>query len=118
MSDRATVDAKETSLAAYYGISEIPTMVLIGGDGKVAALDIGMESLVATLESVFAQTAAKTPATGAAAATGARATGTGTASSGAAAATGARATGTTVNPASRSATPSTIRSNGAAARRN
>ena len=118
MSDRATVDAKETSLAAYYGISEIPTMVLIGGDGKVAALDIGMESLVATLESVFAQTAAKTPAAGAATATGARAAGTGTASSGAAAATGARANGTTVNPASRSATPSTIRSNGAAARRN
>jgi len=54
LSDRATVDAKETSLAAYYGIDEIPTLILIGGDGKVAAVDISVESLAATLDSVFA----------------------------------------------------------------
>ena len=58
LSDRATVDAKETSLAGYYGISEIPTMILVGGDGKVASTDITMESLVATLQSVFTKTAA------------------------------------------------------------
>lgn len=106
LSDRATVDAKDTSLAAYYGISEIPTMILIGGDGKVAALDIGMESLAATLESVFSQAAAvqgdapkaapaasKTPAA-AAAKTDAP----------------AKAAGTTVSPARKSNAPATIRS--------
>lgn len=66
LSDRATVDAKKTSLAAYYGVTEIPTMILIGGDGKVAALDISMESLVATLESVFTQAAAAQATSGAA----------------------------------------------------
>lgn len=55
LSDRAAADTKQTSLATYYGISEIPTMILVGGDGNVAAVDIGMESLIATLESVFAQ---------------------------------------------------------------
>ncbi len=66
LSDRATVDAKATSLAAYYGIDEIPTLILIGGDGKVAAVDISVESLAATLDGVFAQSAnpaAATPAT-------------------------------------------------------
>ena len=62
LSDRATVDAKATSLAGYYGISEIPTMILVGGDGKVASTDITMESLVATLQSVFAKTAAQNAA--------------------------------------------------------
>jgi len=57
LSDRATVDAKETSLAAYYGIDEIPTLILIGGDGKVAAVDVSVESLAATLDSVFASAA-------------------------------------------------------------
>lgn len=69
LSDRATVDAKETSLAAYYGIGEIPTMILIGGDGKVASTDLSLESLAATLQNVFSKSAAvpasssKTPAT-------------------------------------------------------
>ncbi len=68
LSDRATVDAKETSLAAYYGIGEIPTMILIGGDGKVASTDLSLESLAATLQNVFSKSAAvpaassKTPA--------------------------------------------------------
>lgn len=72
LSDRATVDAKATSLAGYYGITEIPTMILVGGDGKVASTDISMESLVATLQSVFTKNAAG--ATGATGATGAPAT--------------------------------------------
>ena len=62
LSDRATVDAKETSLAGYYGVSELPTMILIGGDGKCAATDISMESLDATLRSVFAPKAENAPA--------------------------------------------------------
>ncbi len=62
LSDRATVDAKATSLAAYYGIDEIPTLILIGGDGKVAAVDISVESLAATLDGVFAQSARPTAA--------------------------------------------------------
>ncbi len=62
LSDRATVDAKATSLAGYYGIGEIPTLILIGGDGKVASTDITMESLVATLQSVFAKSAAQNAA--------------------------------------------------------
>ena len=61
LSDRATVDAKATSLAAYYGISEIPTMILVGGDGKVAAVDITIESLAATLQSVFKKPAPELP---------------------------------------------------------
>ena len=79
LSDRATVDAKATSLAGYYGISEIPTMILVGGDGKVASTDITMESLVATLQSVFAKSAAQNaagtaPANAAAAQSASRAT--------------------------------------------
>ncbi|MGI6401940.1 MAG: thioredoxin-like domain-containing protein [Thermoguttaceae bacterium] len=86
LSDRATVDAKQTSLAAYYGIGEIPTMILIGGDGKVASADITMESLVATLQSVFTRTgipsasssdASQTTATGTAGQTPQRTTTTG-----------------------------------------
>ncbi len=139
LSDRATVDAKETSLAAYYGVTEIPTMILIGGDGKVAALDISMESLVATLESVFAQAAAvqagsaTTNAAAGSATTGKAATAksgaaatkaagsattkaagaTATKSTGATTkpATGAsKSTGTTVSPARKSNAPTTIRS--------
>ena len=49
LSDRATVDAKATSLAGYYGITEIPTMILVGGDGKVASTDISMERSKASL---------------------------------------------------------------------
>ncbi len=89
LSDRAAADADQTSLAAYYGIAEIPTMILVGGDGKVAAVDVSMETLVATLESVFAKTAStsnKTSASG---------------------------TGRTVNPASKSTAPTTIKSSGA-----
>ena len=85
LSDRAAADTKKTSLATYYGITEIPTMILVGGDGNVAALDIGMESLVATLEAVFAQPAAAA----------------------------AKTTGKTVNPASKSSAQTTIKSSGA-----
>ena len=85
LSDRAAADTKKTSLATYYGITEIPTMILVGGDGNVAALDIGMESLVATLEAVFAQPAAAA----------------------------AKTTGKTVNPASKSNAQTTIKSSGA-----
>ena len=60
-------------------------MILVGGDGNVAALDIGMESLVATLEAVFAQPAAAATKT----------------------------TGKTVNPASKSNAQTTIKSSGA-----
>ena len=129
LSDRATVDAKQTSLAAYYGVTEIPTMILVGGDGKVAAVDISIESLAATLQSVFKKPAPDLPglaaeaqpnrtATGAAASTGAstgsvtpRAT-TGTAT-GTATGTGA----TTTRPATGSTTVRRSNSTTGAARR-
>lgn len=63
LSDRATVDANETSLAGYYGISEIPTLILVGGDGKVASTDLSLESLEATLKSVFSPKALAPKAT-------------------------------------------------------
>ena len=97
LSDRATVDAKETSLAAYYGISEIPTMILVGGDGKVAAVDISVESLAATLANVFKKPAPALPgvqtATDASAATSAtNATGTANAATSSPSTTTTRAT--------------------------
>lgn len=105
LSDRATVDAKATSLAAYYGISEIPTMVLIGGDGKVAALDISVESLTATLESVFAQVSAAASAkAGTASAASSASSKPAAAKSGSAA-----SSGKTVSPARKSNAPTTIK---------
>ena len=102
LSDRATVDAKETSLAAYYGISEIPTMILVGGDGKVAAVDISIESLAATLANVFKKPAPELPgvqteqaASGATSATNAAATTT----------TNAGAAGASARPTSGAAAP-------------
>ena len=107
LSDRATVDAKETSLAAYYGVGEIPLLILIGGDGKVASTDISMESLAATLQSVFSKSALSAqpgaPATGTTRATGAPATGT-------TRATGAPATGTTRAPGAAQSAPASRRS--------
>ena len=107
LSDKAAADTKQTSLATYYGITEIPTMILVGGDGNVASVDISMESLIATLEAVFPESATGAAATGT---SSARSTATGTTSSGTATAPSA---GRVVNPASRSTAPTTIRSNGA-----
>ena len=97
LSDKAAADTKQTSLATYYGITEIPTMILVGGDGNVAAVDISMESLVATLENVFSKSAAQA---------------TETASSASAAGNAATtpSAGRVVNPASRSNAPTTITS--------
>ena len=97
LSDKAAADTKQTSLATYYGITEIPTMILVGGDGNVAAVDISMESLVATLENVFSKTAAQaTETTSSASAAGNAAT--------------TPSAGRVVNPASRSNAPTTITS--------
>ncbi len=105
LSDRATVDAKETSLAGYYGVSEIPTMILVGGDGKVASTDISMESLVATLQSVFAKSAAQNAAQNAAGTTNANAAASQSASRAATPTTIPRATSGT-NSGAPSAVPS------------
>lgn len=109
LSDRATVDAKETSLAAYYGISEIPTLILVGGDGNVASTDINLESLAATLQSVFPKTGVPAAAAGASAAPKASAAGaasapaTGATKAPAAGAAKAPATGATKAPAANAA---------------
>lgn len=60
LSDRQAVDAKEQSLARYYGIGGAPTFILIGGDGKVAGVDIDLETLNAALEQTFATSAKPT----------------------------------------------------------
>ena len=53
LTDLQAIAAKEKSLARYYGIDEVPTLILIGGDGKVAAVDVDLETLLATLKVVF-----------------------------------------------------------------
>ena len=53
LSDLQAIAAKEKSLARYYGIEEVPTLILIGGDGKVAGVDLDLETLLATLKNVF-----------------------------------------------------------------
>ncbi len=80
LSDRQAVDAKERSLARYYGIGEAPTFILIGGDGKVSGVDVDLETLNALLEQTFATSAQPT-------ATNAARTATGTAGSAGSAAT-------------------------------
>lgn len=107
LTELQAIAAKEKSLARYYGIDEAPTLILVGGDGKVAGVDIDLETLLATLKVVFPDveaptlgTAAATAAQPSAAATGAArqtapaATGT-VRQTGAAATGAARRTGTT-----------------------
>ncbi|MBQ2850250.1 MAG: TlpA family protein disulfide reductase [Thermoguttaceae bacterium] len=101
LTDLQAIAAKEKSLARYYGIEEVPTLILIGGDGKVAAVDVDLETLLATLKVVFPDVEA--PTLGTAAATAAQpsaAATTGTArQTGAAATTGAaRQTKTPATP--------------------
>ncbi|MDO5308635.1 MAG: TlpA disulfide reductase family protein [Planctomycetia bacterium] len=114
LSDRATVDAKQTSLAAYYGVTEIPTLILIGGDGKVASVDVDVETLAATLQVACrpkdAASAGATNAASAGVAAGSVTGATTTATGATRPATGAAATST---GATRSAatTPSTAPAN-------
>lgn len=96
LTDLQAIAAKEKSLARYYGIDEVPTLILIGGDGKVAAADVDLETLLATLKVVFPDVEAPTLGTAAAqtAQPSAAATGavrqTGTPATPGAAATGTR----------------------------
>ncbi len=103
LTDLQAIAAKEKSLARHYGIEEVPTMILIGGDGKVAGVDIDLETLLATLKKVFpdveaptlGDAAATAGQTAPAAATGAaRQTGTAGQTAPAAATGAARRTGT------------------------
>ena len=66
LTDLQAIAAKEKSLARYYGIDEVPTLILIGGDGKVAAVDVDLETLLATLKVVFPDVEAPTLGTAAA----------------------------------------------------
>ena len=66
LTDLQAIAAKEKSLARYYGIDEVPTLILIGGDGKVAAADVDLETLLATLKVVFPDVQAPTLGTAAA----------------------------------------------------
>ncbi len=66
LTDLQAIAAKEKSLARYYGIDEVPTLILIGGDGKVAATDVDLETLLATLKVVFPNVEAPTLGTAAA----------------------------------------------------
>ncbi|MBR5243504.1 MAG: TlpA family protein disulfide reductase [Thermoguttaceae bacterium] len=94
LTDLQAIAAKEKSLARYYGIDEVPTLILIGGDGKVAATDVDLETLLATLKVVFPNVEAPTLGTAAPAAQpSAAATGT-TRRTGTPATPGAAATGT------------------------
>ncbi len=68
LTDLQAIAAKEKSLARYYGIDEVPTLILIGGDGKVAAVDVDLETLLATLKVVFPDVEAPTLGTAATAA--------------------------------------------------
>ena len=111
LTDLQAIAAKEKSLARYYGIDEVPTLILIGGDGKVAAVDVDLETLLATLKVVFPDveaptlgTAAATAAQPSAAATGA-ARQTAPAATGAARQTGAAATGAARRTGTTPATP-------------
>ena len=122
LTELQAIAAKEKSLARYYGIEEAPTLILIGGDGKVAGVDIDLETLLATLKVVFPDVEAPTLGTAAATATGAaRQTGaaaaTGTArQTGAAAATGAaRQTGAAAATGAARRTGTTPATPGAAA---
>ncbi len=92
LTELQAIAAKEKSLARYYGIEEAPTLILIGGDGKVAGVDIDLETLLATLKVVFPDVEAPTLGTAAATATGAAAATGAARQTGAAAATGAAAT--------------------------
>ena len=68
LTELQAIAAKEKSLARYYGVEEAPTLILIGGDGKVAGVDIDLETLFATLKVVFPDVEAPTLGTAAPAA--------------------------------------------------
>ncbi len=99
LTDLQAIAAKEKSLARYYGIDEVPTLILVGGDGKVAAVDVDLETLLATLKVVFPNVEAPTLGTAAPAAAQSSPAATGAARQNAPAATGtARRTGTPATP--------------------
>jgi hypothetical protein len=121
LTDLQAIAAKEKSLARYYGIDEVPTLILIGGDGKVAAADVDLETLLATLKVVFPNveaptlgTAAATAAQPTAAATGTvRQTGTPAAAAGTVRQTGTpAATGTGRQTGTPAAATGTVRQTG------
>lgn len=52
--------AEKISVADYYGVSAIPTVILLGRDGKVVSLDARGEELIRLLEEQFPEDAART----------------------------------------------------------
>jgi thiol-disulfide isomerase/thioredoxin len=53
LDDQQFIDAGNESITDYYGIDGIPTMVLIGRDGKVIALETRGQQLNEELEKLF-----------------------------------------------------------------
>ncbi|MBR5626363.1 MAG: TlpA family protein disulfide reductase [Thermoguttaceae bacterium] len=53
ISQKNSGDRNMKQLAPYYGINSIPTMILIGKDGKVISCDIGIDELTETLQNTF-----------------------------------------------------------------
>ncbi|MDR1959285.1 MAG: TlpA family protein disulfide reductase [Planctomycetaceae bacterium] len=53
LDDQQWIDAKNESIADYYGIAGIPCMILIGRDGKVISLEARGNKLNKELEKLF-----------------------------------------------------------------
>ena len=53
ISEKKSVDNKQPSLSEFYGITTIPTLILVGKDGKVIENDIDLEQLKTKLAELF-----------------------------------------------------------------
>ena len=54
ISDTATSEKGGTRLASHFGISEYPTLILVGRDGKILATDFDLKTLEMELKNQFA----------------------------------------------------------------
>ncbi len=53
VSEALNVQNKQTPLSQYYGITSVPTFILIGKDGKVIDNDVDFQTLLPTLEKLL-----------------------------------------------------------------
>lgn len=65
-----TYDAKDHRIAKPYGVNGIPHMVMIGRDGRIAAVHVGydesmLNDILAEVDDLLSQPVAQAPATGA-----------------------------------------------------
>ena len=55
LSEKMSSENKQPSLSEFYGITTIPTLILVGSDGTVLETDLDIDQLKVKLEEIFSE---------------------------------------------------------------